>query len=104
MSDADRLQKFYLAYYGRPADPMGLNYWLSQMAGRLKNQDVALAAALGSTDQAEFRALYGNLPSVSALRLPSTKICSDGWRKVPELSTGKAATMTPFASATHPTR
>lgn len=69
MSDADRLQKFYLAYYGRPADPMGLNYWLSQMAGRLKNQDVALAAALGSTDQAEFRALYGNLPSVNAFTI-----------------------------------
>ena len=65
MANIDRLQKFFLAFYGRPADPAGLNYWASQMDGRLKSLDVALAAALGSTDQAEFRALYGNTPTVA---------------------------------------
>ena len=24
------IQKFYIGYYGRPADPPGINYWLSQ--------------------------------------------------------------------------
>ncbi len=66
MADTNRLQKFFLAFYGRPADPAGLNYWSSQMDGRLKSQDIALAAALGSTDQAEFRTLYGNTPTVAA--------------------------------------
>jgi len=66
MANTDRLQKFFLAFYGRPADPAGMNYWASQMDGRLKSQDVALAAALGSTDQAEFRSLYGNTPTVAA--------------------------------------
>ncbi len=27
--DSDELQKLYLAYFGRPCDPSGLNYWLS---------------------------------------------------------------------------
>ena len=65
MADTNRLQKFFLAFYGRPADPAGLNYWSGQMDVRLKDQDVALAAALGSTDQAEFRTLYGNKPAVA---------------------------------------
>ena len=34
MADYDRLQKFYLAFYGRPADPGGLAYWASQMDSR----------------------------------------------------------------------
>ena len=64
MADLDRLQKFYLAYYGRPADVGGLDYWSKQMDGRLKGQDGALASAFGSIDQPEFRALYGNTPAV----------------------------------------
>jgi hypothetical protein len=66
MANTSRLQQFFLAFYGRAADPAGLNYWATQMDGRLKNQDVALAAALGSNDQAEFRTLYGNTPTVSS--------------------------------------
>lgn len=66
MANTTRLQKFFLAFYGRAADPAGLNYWATQMDGRLKNDDTALAAALGSNDQAEFRTLYGNTPTVSS--------------------------------------
>lgn len=66
MANTTRLQKFFLAFYGRPADPAGLNYWATQMDGRLKNDDTALAASLGSNDQAEFRTLYGNTPTVSS--------------------------------------
>ena len=28
--DDNALQKLYIAYFGRPGDPSGINYWLSQ--------------------------------------------------------------------------
>jgi len=34
--DSDELQKLYLAYFGRPGDPSGINYWLSR-ANKLLN-------------------------------------------------------------------
>lgn len=61
-----RLQQFYIGYYGRPADPAGLAYWLGQANGAYYNQDSKLAAAFGSTDQAEFRALYTQTPTVES--------------------------------------
>lgn len=64
MADYDRLQKFYLAFYGRPADPGGLNYWATQMDSRFDNNDEGLASAFGSADQTEFRALYSSTPEV----------------------------------------
>ena len=27
--ESNDLQKLYLAYFGRPGDPSGINYWLS---------------------------------------------------------------------------
>ena len=27
--DVNELQKLYIAYFGRPGDPSGINYWLS---------------------------------------------------------------------------
>lgn len=60
MSIIARLQQFYLGYYGRPADPGGLAYWIEQANGIYLNRDHALAAAFGSTDQAEFRNLYSD--------------------------------------------
>ena len=35
--DFKELQKFYIAYFNRPADPSGMNYWLS-----LSNQSLTL--------------------------------------------------------------
>ncbi|WP_269623825.1 ATP-binding cassette domain-containing protein [Prochlorococcus marinus] len=35
--DSNDLQKLYLAYFGRPGDPSGINYWLSQ-----SNQSISL--------------------------------------------------------------
>ena len=64
MSLLVRLQEFYLGFYGRPADPGGLAYWIEQANGAYLNQDSRMAAAFGSTDQAEFRALYGQAPSI----------------------------------------
>jgi len=64
MSIPERIQKFYLGFYGRPADVAGLGYWLEQANGAYFNQDSRMAAAFGSTDQAEFRALYGQQPTI----------------------------------------
>ncbi|TEA69485.1 sugar ABC transporter ATP-binding protein, partial [Allopusillimonas ginsengisoli] len=27
----DEVQKIYIAYYGRPADPVGLNFWAGKL-------------------------------------------------------------------------
>ncbi len=35
------LQKLYLAYFGRPADPSGKNYWLSQLKNLLTLKDIS---------------------------------------------------------------
>lgn len=64
MSSPDRIQKFYIGFYGRPADLPGFAYWLEQVNGAYLNQDSRMAAAFGSTDQAEFRALYGQQPTI----------------------------------------
>ena len=64
MSSPDRIQKFYIGFYGRPADLPGFAYWLEQVNGAFLNQDSRMAAAFGSTDQAEFRALYGQQPTI----------------------------------------
>ena len=61
-----RLQQFYIGYYGRPADPAGLAYWLGQANGIYLNQDSKLAAAFGSVDQAEFRSLYTQTPTTES--------------------------------------
>lgn len=66
MSLLVRLQEFYLGFYGRPADPGGLAYWIEQANGAYLNQDSQMAAAFGSTDQAEFRTLYGQAPSIES--------------------------------------
>ena len=58
MAEAQIIQNAYLAYYGRPADPGGLDYW----AGRLKaaggNLD-EIIAVFG--DSAEFTGRFGAL-------------------------------------------
>ncbi|MCY4514956.1 MAG: DUF4214 domain-containing protein [Candidatus Tectomicrobia bacterium] len=58
MDEAQIIQNAYLAYYGRPADPAGLDYW----AGRLKDADGNLGeiiAAFGTS--AEFTDRFGQL-------------------------------------------
>jgi len=52
------VQKAYVAYYGRPADPVGLSYWASRMdaeGGSLSS----IIAAFGYSD--EFTRRYGGL-------------------------------------------
>jgi len=51
------VQKLYIAYYGRPADPGGLTYWANQIDGAGGNP-TAVINAFGSSSEAT--AIYGN--------------------------------------------
>ncbi len=39
--DSQNLQKLYLAYFGRPGDPSGINYWLSRSEQELNLKEIA---------------------------------------------------------------
>ena len=51
------VQEFYIAYYGRPADPSGLTYWADRFDETANLDDVL--AAFGESD--EFTANFGDL-------------------------------------------
>ena len=53
-----QIQKLYLAYYGRPADPAGLKYWVDRTDSDL----TTIIDAFGNS--AEFVQGYGDLSSV----------------------------------------
>jgi hypothetical protein len=54
----DTVQKAYIAYYGRPADPGGLDYW----AGRLKDANGDLTAIIDAFgDSSEFKTRFASL-------------------------------------------
>ena len=40
--DSKKLQQLYIAYFGRPADPSGLKYWLSKANNGLKLREIAI--------------------------------------------------------------
>jgi hypothetical protein len=52
------VQKLYVAYFSRPADPAGLNYWTHEMA--VNPQAYQEISAAFSTS-AEYRATYANM-------------------------------------------
>jgi hypothetical protein len=54
----DYVQKAYVAYYGRPADPGGLGYWAGRMDAEGQSLD-AIIGAFGYSD--EFNRRYGGL-------------------------------------------
>lgn len=59
----EEVQKLFIAYYGRPADPAGLNFW----AARLDAAGGSLSGIIDSfADSAESVALYGNIVSTEA--------------------------------------
>lgn len=51
----DQVQKLYIAYFGRPADPTGLNYWAANIDTSGGNFDAAINGFAAST---ESQALY----------------------------------------------
>ena len=53
------VHQMYIAYYQRPADPEGLQYWVEQLE---QNGDwTAVSAAFGAPENEENQALYGEL-------------------------------------------
>lgn len=54
---ATTVQSFYIAYYGRPADPSGLEYWVGRVAAEGGSFD-SLVAAFGTS--AEATELFAN--------------------------------------------
>jgi hypothetical protein len=51
------VQDLYIAYYGRPADPLGLSYWATQIDNA--NGDTSqVVNAFGNS--AEAQAIYGS--------------------------------------------
>lgn len=62
MSSAELIQKLYVGYYGRPADPVGLAFWLQ------KYEAEGLESVLGAfSNSAESQALYGDAPDNTEL-------------------------------------
>ena len=45
------LQKLYIAFFGRPCDPSGLNYWLSKINEKVNLIDIAKSLSI----QAEYK-------------------------------------------------
>ncbi|WP_151704828.1 DUF4214 domain-containing protein [Nitrincola alkalilacustris] len=58
MAFSDDVQKAYIAYYGRPADPAGLAFWVDQLEGVEGNLDEIIQAFANS---AESQALFGTM-------------------------------------------
>lgn len=60
-SSIDTIQKIYIAYYARPADPAGLNYWATVLEGSKTGLSAMIDAFAKST---EAESLYGGATSV----------------------------------------
>jgi hypothetical protein len=54
----DAIQKLYVAYFNRPADPAGLAYWETAVA-KANGNTAAVAAAFAASD--EYKAAYANM-------------------------------------------
>ena len=75
----DYVQKAYIAYYGRPADPEGQAYW----AGQMDEQGGSLAAILSPFGNSEeFRQRYGDLNNTQLV----TKIYQQALGRDPDLA------------------
>src|SRR5690606_32499280 len=67
----DEVQKIYIAYYGRPADPVGLNYWagkldaaagdLSEIIDAFGNSAESTALFDGASNSAKITQIYQQL-------------------------------------------
>lgn len=62
MTNDYTIQQYYIAYYGRPADPSGLAYWVEQIENGMSIE--SLAGYFGApTAGSEFVAIYGYEPT-----------------------------------------
>lgn len=59
-TNVDLIQKLYIAFYGRPADPGGLRYWASQLPDNAAaNSDAVRSLVARFIDSDEARARFG---------------------------------------------
>ncbi len=56
----DTIQKMYIAYFGRPADPIGLEFWANKVDAAAGNLDAVINGFAASS---ESQALFGNKTS-----------------------------------------
>jgi hypothetical protein len=73
----DYVQKAYVAYYGRPADPGGLTYWATRMDAEDQSLN-AIIGAFGHSD--EFNRRYGGLDNTQLV----TKIYQQALNRDPD--------------------
>lgn len=65
-TNKDLIQKLYIAFYGRPADPGGLRYWAQQLPDNAKLTDDATKELIGRfVNSAEAADRFGN-PSIES--------------------------------------
>ena len=57
----DQIQQLYIAYFGRPADPIGQTYWASQVDANNGSIASVIAGFSASTESA---ALFGNKSTI----------------------------------------
>lgn len=72
-----QVQQLYIAYFGRPADPIGQNYWATQIDAA--NGSIASVIA-GFSASAESAALFGNKSSIDKV----TAIYQNAFGRAPE--------------------
>ena len=60
----DQIQQLYIAYFGRPADPVGLTFWANQVDAA--NGNVAAVIA-GFSSSSESNALYSGVPTAQRI-------------------------------------
>lgn len=60
----DTIQKMYIAYFGRPADPIGLEFWANKVDAAAGNTDAVINGFAAST---ESQALFGNKTSAEKI-------------------------------------
>ena len=57
--NTEAVQKLYVAYFNRPADPIGLAHWEGQLSSTVVATQAQLTAiAAGFSGSAEYTALY----------------------------------------------
>jgi S-layer protein len=61
--NTDTVQRLYVAYFNRPADPGGLAYWEGLLPSTTATQAQLAAIANGFSGSAEYAMLYGSLPN-----------------------------------------
>ena len=73
----DQIQQLYIAYFGRPADPIGQTYWASQVDANNGSIASVIAGFSASTESA---ALFGNKSTIDKV----TAIYMNAFGRAPE--------------------